>query len=126
MNTFGQWLWLLIWWFLFFAYLVIFFQILSDLFRDKSLGGWAKAGWIIALVFVPFLSALIYIIARGDGMGRRHAEALGQAKAQTDAYIRQTASTSSPAADIAAAKSLHDSGAIDDAEFAALKAKALA
>jgi len=126
MNTFGQWLWLLIWWFLFFAYLVIFFQILSDLFRDKALGGWAKAGWIIALVFVPFLSALIYIIARGEGMSRRHAEALGQAKAQTDAYIRQTASTSSPAADIAAAKALHDSGAIDDAEFAALKAKALA
>jgi len=126
MNTFGQWLWLMIWWFLFFAYLVILFQIIGDLFRDRELSGWWKALWIIGLIFIPFLVALIYIIARGRGMAERHAEALAQAKQDTDAYIRDVASGKSPASQIADAKALLDSGAINDQEFAALKAKALA
>jgi hypothetical protein len=125
MDTLGQWIWLMVWWFFFFAYLIIFFQILSDLFRDRELGGWAKAGWIIGLVFLPFLMALIYLIARGDGMARRQGRAVAAARAETDSYIRATAGAS-PASDIATAKTLLDSGAIDEAEFAALKAKALA
>ena len=125
MNTLGQWIWLMFWWFLFFAYLIILFQIVSDLFRDHEVGGWAKAGWIIGLVFFPFLIALIYIIARGDGMAHRQTKAAYNARVETDNYIRATASTS-PASDITAAKALLDSGAIDEAEFASLKAKALA
>ncbi|MEZ0446257.1 SHOCT domain-containing protein [Cellulomonas sp. ICMP 17802] len=126
MNSFAQWFWLLIWWFLFFAYLVILFQILGDLFRDRELSGWWKALWIIALIAVPFLTALIYVIARGRGMSERQMAAVQQAKSDTDSYIREVAAGKSPAEHIADAKALLDAGTIDQAEFAQLKAKALA
>ncbi|WP_421735459.1 hypothetical protein [Cellulomonas sp.] len=125
MNSFLDWFWLLVYWFLFFAYLVILFQILGDLFRDRDLGGFAKAVWIIALVFLPFLTALVYVIARGKGMAERQLEAVQQAKSDTDSYIRQV-SGKSPAENIADAKALLDAGTIDAGEFATLKAKALA
>ncbi|WP_421733060.1 SHOCT domain-containing protein [Cellulomonas sp.] len=125
MDTFGQWLWLMIWWFLFFAYLVILFQIIGDLFRDRELSGWLKALWMIALVFLPFLTAFIYLIARGKSMSERQTSAVIQAKSDTDAYIRGVAG-SSPASQISDAKALLDQGVIDDSEFAALKARALA
>jgi len=127
MNSFAQWFWLLIWWFLFFAYLVILFQIIGDLFRDHALSGWWKAVWIIFLIVVPFLTALIYVIARGKGMAERQVQAVQQAKSDTDTYIREVASSSkSPAEHIADAKALLDAGTIDEAEYAQLKAKALA
>ena len=125
MDSFLDWFWLLVYWFLFFAYLVILFQILGDLFRDRDLGGFAKAVWIIALVFLPFLTALIYVIARGKGMAERQMQAVQQAKSDTDSYIREVAGKS-PAEHIAEAKALLDAGTIDATEFAALKAKALA
>ena len=117
----------LFWVFVFVAYLMVVFSIIADLFRDDTLNGWLKAIWILFLIFVPFLTALVYLIARGSGMQKRsiaQAEALRSAQ---DAYIRQTAGGGSSAADdIAQAKSLLDSGAITQAEFDALKAKALA
>jgi hypothetical protein len=122
---FWHWVLVLLWWFLFFAYLIILFQILGDLFRDRDLGGWGKAAWIIGLVFLPFLIALIYVIARGRGMAERQLAAVQQAKADTDTYIREVAGQS-PADQISSAKALLDAGAINDAEFAQLKAKALA
>ena len=125
MNSFAQWFWLLIWWFLFFAYLVILFQIIGDLFRDHALSGWWKALWIIGLIVLPFLIALIYVIARGKGMAERQVKAVQQAKSDTDTYIREVAGKS-PAEHIADAKALLDAGTIDEAEFAQLKAKALA
>jgi hypothetical protein len=125
MNSFAQWFWLLIWWFLFFAYLVILFQIIGDLFRDHALSGWWKAVWIIGLVILPFLTALIYVIARGKGMAERQVKAVQQAKSDTDTYIREVAGKS-PAEHISDAKALLDAGTIDEAEFAQLKAKALA
>ncbi|WP_456787193.1 hypothetical protein [Cellulomonas sp. P5_C5] len=125
MDSFAQWFWLLIWWFLFFAYLVILFQIIGDLFRDHALSGWWKALWIIGLIAVPFLIALIYIIARGKGMAERQLQAVQQAKSDTDSYIREVAGKS-PAEHIADAKALLDAGTIDQNEFAQLKAKALA
>lgn len=125
MDSFLDWFWLLVYWFLFFAYLVILFQILGDLFRDRDLGGFAKAVWIIALVFLPFLTALIYVIARGKGMAERQMQAVQQAKSDTDSYIRDVAGKS-PTEHIAEAKALLDAGTIDANEFAALKAKALA
>ncbi|KQY46528.1 PLDc N-terminal domain-containing protein [Cellulomonas sp. Root137] len=125
MDSFLDWFWLLVYWFLFFAYLVILFQILGDLFRDRDLGGFAKAVWIIALVFLPFLTALIYVIARGKGMAERQMQAVQQARSDTDSYIREVAGKS-PAEHIADAKALLDSGTIDANEFATLKAKALA
>jgi hypothetical protein len=123
--TFWNWVELLIWWFLFFAYLVILFQILSDLFRDHQLSGWWKAVWIIFLIIFPFLTALVYVIARGRGMAERGQAAAIQAKHDTDSYIRGVAGKS-PADQIADAKALLDSGVIDANEFAQLKAKALA
>jgi hypothetical protein len=125
MDSFAQWFWLLIWWFLFFAYLVILFQIIGDLFRDHALSGWWKAVWIIFLIVVPFLTALIYIIARGKGMAERQIQAVQQAKSDTDTYIREVAGKS-PAEHIADAKALLDAGTIDQNEFNQLKAKALA
>ena len=126
MDSFAQWFWLLIWWFLFFAYLVILFQIIGDLFRDHELSGWWKALWIIGLIAVPFLIALIYIIARGKGMAERQLQAVQQAKSDTDSYIREVAAGKSPAEHISEAKALLDAGTIDQNEFAQLKAKALA
>jgi len=125
MNTLGQWIWMLVWFTLFFIYLVILFQIIGDLFRDHALSGWWKAVWIIGLVFMPYVVALIYLIARGRSMAERQRGAYVQARADTDTYIRSVAGKS-PADQIADAKALLDSGAIDAAEFATLKAKALA
>ena len=124
---FWDWFWLMVWWFCFFAYLIILFQILTDLFRDHATNGWIKALWVIGLIVLPFLVALIYIIARGHGMAERQTRQMIDARAAQDEYIRATAGTGrSPASEIADAKALLDSGALTPEEFAALKAKALA
>ena len=70
---------------------MILFQIIGDLFRDKELSGWLKALWIVALIVVPFLTALIYLIARGRGMAERQAGEVQRAQAATDSYIKQVA-----------------------------------
>lgn len=124
---FWDFFWLLVWWFFFIVYLMLLFQILGDLFRDRELNGWWKAVWVICLVIFPFITALIYIIARGRSMSERHFAAATEAKAQADSYIRQVATSGqSPADQITTAKSLLDSGAISAEEFQTLKAKALA
>jgi hypothetical protein len=124
--NFGDFFWLLIWSFFFVFYLMILFQILGDLFRDKELSGWWKALWVIALIFFPFLTALIYLIARGRGMAERRAGEIQQAQQQTDTYIQQVAGRGNPAEQIATAKGLLDQGTITQAEFDRLKAAALA
>ena len=88
---FGDFFWLLVWSFVFVCYLMILFQIIGDLFRDKELSGWLKALWIVALIVVPFLTALIYLIARGRGMAERQAGEVHRAQAATDSYIKQVA-----------------------------------
>ena len=129
MNSFMDWFWLLVWWFCFFAYLMILFQILRDLFRDHTLNGWLKALWIVGLIVFPFLVALVYVIARGKGMAERETREMIEAKNATDAYIRQTAGSTnghSAASQINDAKALLDAGAITPEEFQTLKARALA
>ena len=120
--------WDLVWWFLwafiFVSYLFALFAIISDLFRDTKLSGGWKAVWIFFLIFFPIITALVYLIARGKGMGDRQVAAAQQYKAAQDDYIKSVAGTS-PADQIAQAKSLLDSGAISHAEFETLKAKAL-
>jgi hypothetical protein len=107
------------------AYLLVLFQILTDLFwRDHTTSGFAKAIWVIALFVFPWLAALIYLVARGKGMAERARAAAQAAKQQTDDYIKEAAGRS-PAQEIADAKSLLEAGAINQAEFDALKAKAL-
>jgi hypothetical protein len=107
------------------AYLLVLFQIVVDLFRDPDLGGGSKAIWIIALVFVPLLTAILYVIARGRGMAERQRGAVQKARSETDAYVREVAG-SAPADQISRAKALLDAGTITPDEYARLKAKALA
>jgi len=125
-ENFWSIIWVVIWSFVFVAYLFVLFYILTDLFRDHQLSGWWKALWIIFLIFAPYLTALVYVIARGKGMAERQQAYIRDTRTQTDAYIREvSAGSASPADEIARAKGLLDSGAITPEEFAALKAKAL-
>ncbi len=122
--------WDIIWWFLwiffFVVYLFALFAVIGDLFRDHKLNGWWKAVWIIFLIFVPFLTLLVYLIARGKGMAERSAREATTIQQAQDAYIKSVAGTSaSPADEIAKAKTLLDAGTITQAEYDALKAKAL-
>jgi hypothetical protein len=115
--------------FIFFAWVIwIWFliYILIDVFRRHDLSGWGKAGWTIALIFVPFITALIYLISHGSDMAERRAAEQQQYQAQADDYIRSVASSSDPTEQIAKGKQILDSGAITQAEFDALKQKALA
>jgi hypothetical protein len=116
------------WIFIWISAIMIWFRCIFDLFSDTTLSGWGKAGWAIVLIFVPWLGALIYLIARGRSMGERQMAALAEHQAQQEKYIKQVASssTTSPAEQIASAKGLLDSGAITQTEFESLKAKALA
>jgi hypothetical protein len=123
-DSFWDFLWYTLAIFAFVAYLMILFNVLIDLFRDHTTSGWAKAGWILFLVIVPYITLFVYLIVRGRGMGERAAAAQKVAQKQTDSYIRQAAGTS-PADQIAAAKALHTDGTITDAEFEQLKNKAL-
>lgn len=125
MSNFWDFVWLIFSAFLFIAYLFVMFQIVVDLFRDDKLGGFAKAVWIVGLIFLPVLTALIYIIARGSGMAERQVASVQRAKSDTDAYIRHVAGKS-PAEQIADAKALLDAGTITQDEYTKLKAKALA
>ena len=127
MDSFWDFFWLLVWTFFFVMYLMVLFQIIADLFRDRDLSGWWKALWVIFLIIFPFLAAIVYLIARGRGMAERQAGEMKMAQVATDQYIKSVASQdSSPADQIASAKSLLDSGAITQQEFEQLKAKALA
>ena len=124
MRNFWDFIWLILSTFVFVAYLLILFQIVADLFRDSELGGGSKALWLIGLIFVPMLTALIYVITRGTGMANRQRAAIERSKSEAESYIRQVAGKS-PAEQIADAKALLDAGTINQEEFAKLKAKAL-
>ena len=125
MSNFWDIVWLIISSFLFISYLVVLFQIVADLFRDPDLGGGWKAIWMIALIFLPFLTAILYLLSRGRGMAERQRALVQKARSETDAYIREVAGRS-PTDQIAAAKALLDAGTITPEEYAKLKAKALA
>jgi Phospholipase_D-nuclease N-terminal len=124
--TFGQALLTVLEVFLFAAWLMILFVIIGDLFRDHGLSGWAKAAWVLFLIFVPFLAALIYLIVRGDGMRERQLAHQQEAQKQLDAYIRQTAGSGgggSGADELAKLAKLHDERKLSDEEFERAKAK---
>lgn len=124
-DSFWDYLWSAVVIFAFIAYLIILFNILTDLFwRDHKTSGWIKAIWVIFLILLPYLTALVYLIVRGGGMAERAREAALAAQRETDAYIRQAAGHS-PAQEIAEAKGLLDNGVITESEFDALKARAL-
>ena len=127
MDDFGFWdlMWTIIVIYALFAVIMMLVSIVADLFRDRELSGWAKAGWLILLVVFPLLGILIYIIARHEGMSERALAQQQAAKAEFDGYVKDVAGSGGPAQEIAAAKQLLDSGAISQEEYDALKAKAL-
>ena len=124
MSNFWDMVWLMISTFFFVAYLIVMFRIVVDLFGDADLGGGSKVLWVIGLIFLPVLTAVIYIIARGGGMAQRQQASLQKAKSETETYIK-TVAGKSPTAEIADAKALLDAGTITQTEFDKLKAKAL-
>ena len=91
--SFWDFLWFFFWTYIFISFIIILFQMFADLFRDRTLNGWAKALWIIFLVFVPFLGALIYLVVRGRGMAERQAARMMVAQSENDAYIRTVAAS---------------------------------
>ena len=117
-------LWTMIIFFAWVAWIWIVITVLVDIFRRDDIGGWGKAGWVVFVIVVPFLGVLIYLIAQHDGMRERSMKQAQTQQAAMDQYVRDTAGGS--ASEIAKAKELLDSGAITQAEFEAIKQKALA
>lgn len=124
-SGFWDFLWLIIWSFFLISYLMVLFQIIADIFRDEELGGFGKVIWTAALLIVPMLTALIYILFRGGGMARRRNDQISRSHDEADAYIRSVAGRS-PATEIAEAETLRRNGTISEEEFRQIKAKALA
>jgi len=119
-----------LWWMIVFFAFIIWFWILitvfADIFRRRDIGGGAKTLWIIFVIILPFLGVFIYLIAEHDGMAERSEKQVQAQQAQTDEYIRSVSGSGGAAAEIEKAKGLLDSGAISQAEYDAIKAKALA
>jgi hypothetical protein len=116
--------WTMIIFFCWVAWIWVLIVIISDLFRRHDTSGWIKALWVIFLIVLPFLGVLIYLIANGSGMSQRQAEQVRASQQQFDSYVQSVAGGG--ASEVAKAKELLDSGAINQEEFEKLKAKALA
>ncbi|MFJ3334339.1 SHOCT domain-containing protein [Streptomyces sp. NPDC086766] len=115
--------WTMLWFFLWIMWFIVLFRVIGDIFRDDSLGGWGKTGWLVFVIVLPFLGVLVYLIARGKDMGRRE---VAQARAQQqafDTYVRETAAggRSSSVDDLARLSEMRARGDITDAEFARAK-----
>jgi Phospholipase_D-nuclease N-terminal/Short C-terminal domain len=118
-------LWTMIIFFLFVVWIWMMVVILNDVFRRRDISGWAKAGWTVFLLVLPWLGALVYLIANGADMTTRAVSDTAVTQAEYD-YVRSTTANGGPAAEIAQAKELLDSGAISETEFDAIKAKVIA
>ena len=115
--------------FVFFAFIIWFWiliTIFADIFRRKDASGFTKVLWIVFVIILPFLGVFIYLIANHDGMTERNIERAQAQQEQMDAYVKSVAGSGGAAAEIEKAKGLLDSGAISQAEFDSIKAKALA
>jgi hypothetical protein len=124
--TFGDVMWTM---FVFFAWILFFwmlFGVFGDLFGRHDISGWAKAGWTVFVIILPFLGIFVYLISQGKGMGERAQQRAQAQQTQVDDYVRSVAASGSPTEEIAKGKELFDSGAISQAEFDQLKARALA
>ena len=119
-------LWSMLVFFLWVAWFVLLFHVIGDVFRRRDASGGKKTLWLIFVILVPFLGVFVYLIANSDDMARRNAEQMAAAQAQTDEYVRSVAGSSGAAGEIEKAKGLLESGAINQQEFDAIKAKALA
>jgi hypothetical protein len=123
--SFWDIVWFILISFAFAAYLMALFTIIGDLFRDPDASGFEKAVWMIALIFLPFLTAMVYLVAKGKGMAQRQARGAEEMRRQQDDYIRQVAGSAGPTEQIAQAKTLLEAGSITPDEYERLKEKAL-
>jgi hypothetical protein len=121
----GDLIWTTIWIFFLILFIWVFIMIISDLFRDHKLSGWAKAIWVVALIIFPLIGSLVYLIARGEGMAERSAAQQRQARAEFDDYIRSTAGSGGTGAadELTRLADLRDKGTITEAEFQTMKAR---
>jgi hypothetical protein len=119
-------LWTMILFFTWVIWIWMMVAILTDVFRRRDISGWTKAAWTVFLIVVPFLAALVYLIAQHDGMAERSAKSAAGQRQEFDEYVKQVAGEGGAAAEIEKAQQLRDNGTIDQREFETLKAKALA
>jgi hypothetical protein len=124
--SFGDVMWSMFVFFLWILWFWMLFTVFADLFSRHDVSGWVKVGWSIFVIILPFLGVFIYLIAEGKGMGERAMARAQSAQAQTDAYVRSVAGSGGATDEIARGKELLDSGAITQAEYDQIKAKALA
>lgn len=119
--------WTMLWFFLFFAWLMLLFRIFGDIFRSEDMGGWAKAFWIIFVIVLPLLGVLVYVIARGSGMAERDVRDYKAVQAAQEDYIRSVAGSggASTADQLEKLAALHDAGKLTDQEFQSQKAALL-
>jgi len=119
--------WTMLIFFFWVIWIWILVTVLIDIFRRHDISGWGKAAWTLFVVILPYLGVFVYLISQGKGMAERRADEIRASQASFDSYVRDVATAeSSPSDQIAKAKELLDSGVIDQAEFDALKRKALA
>jgi hypothetical protein len=119
-------LWTMLVFFLWISWFIILFHVVADIFRRRDASGAKKTAWLIFVLFLPFVGVFAYLIANSDDMARRNLEQAQAARADMDEYVRTVAGSGGAAAEIDKAKQLLDSGAINQSEFEAIKAKALA
>ncbi|KUJ41279.1 hypothetical protein ACZ90_68070 [Streptomyces albus subsp. albus] len=118
--------WTILWISLWVLWFILLFRVIADVFRDDDLGGWGKAGWIVFVIVLPFLGVFVYLLARGEGMGRRERRHVQAQQEAMNTYIRETAgSGASEAEQLAKLSEIRARGDITDEEFAAAKAKIL-
>ena len=116
----------MLWFFLFFIWIWLLITVFADIFRSHDIGGGAKALWCIFIVILPFLGVFVYLIVHSGDMAQRDMSQARASQEQFDDYVKSVASTGGATAEIERAKALLDSGTITQAEFDAIKAKALA
>ncbi len=121
----GQAVWTMFWFFIFFLWIMLVFQVVVDIFRSTDLSGVVKALWVLFVFVTPYLGVFVYLIARGSKMGERQLALAKQQEVQAREYIRDAAGSVGPATELARLNDLRKEGVIDDAEFAAMKAKIL-
>jgi hypothetical protein len=119
----GQVLWSMMWFFIFFIWIMLLFQVFADLFRSHDLSGFSKVIWILVILILPYLGVFIYLIARGSKMAEHNMAAAQEADAQFRQYVQESAGSSSAADEIARLAQLHKDGTLSDEEFAKAKAK---
>jgi hypothetical protein len=114
--------WSMLWFFMFFLWIWLLISLFADIFRSRDLSGWGKAGWVIFLVVIPWLGALIYLIARGGSMQERAVADLAARDQVSRSYIQEVAGGSSTADELAKLAGLRDRGVLTDQEFSLQKA----